>query len=147
MPTPMLAFIRMVRAAAQGFAIKDDFEFIKFDDLTGDMAPDQAPPDFVEILASVKLHYEGEPPESYKVLNLMIGDYVETHLDRLTDVIHARLREHFERNYPGSDSTELNQLQDSAIWTDQLDYMPDIDEASKTMTVDIDLVLHGESLE
>lgn len=145
---PMIDFIRMVKAASQGFALKEDFEFIEFEDLSDtDIKEHETFPDILEIIARVKVGYEGTEPDSYKVLNLMIGDWVESHIDKLTDVLHARLKGHFDQHYPGSDATELDQLQDTAIWTDQLDYMPDVDENSKTMVIDIDLVLHGEPID
>jgi len=143
---PIIDFIRMVHAA-QNFTIKDEFEFVEFEDITQqDISEDRSFPDVLEIMARVKIGYDGTPPESYKVLNLMIGDWVEKNMGQLTDIIHSRLLTHFEENYPESDATELKQLENSAIWTDQLDYMPDVDEEGKSMVIDIELVLHGELL-
>jgi len=136
----MLDFIRLVKAA-QSVAISNDYEFIGFDDIS---ALEQSP-EVIEIWAKVKLTYEGTLPESYKTLNLLIGDWVEDNLQRLTKTLHTELKEHFEENYPDHDTSELEQIEDTAIWTDQLDYMPIIDESSKSMIIEIELVLEAES--
>jgi hypothetical protein len=75
----------------------------------------------------------------------MIGDWVESNLEKLTPALHDELKKHFEENYPESDASALDQMEDTAIWLDQLDYMPDIDEDAKTMQIEIELVLNAES--
>ena len=143
----LLDFMRKINAA-QNFDLKDNFEFIAFDDISAEhIAEHNEVPECLEIWAAVKIHFEGDVPESYKVLNLMIGDWVESNVPRLTPVIHQALKEHFEKNYPDSDIGELDQIEDSAIWLDQLDFMPEIDPENKTMLVEIELVLNAEPLE
>ena len=143
----MIDFIRLVQAA-KNFKINPQAEFVEFLDLTQEeVAQHNITPDLVEIFARMKLTFEGMPPESYKVLNLAIGDWVETNLAQLTDQLHNRLKQHFKDNYPGSDSSELDQIEDSAVWTDQLDYMPEVEEGINTMMIDIELVLHGEPID
>jgi len=139
---PLLDFVRMVRAA-QTFLISDEFELQGFDDISA-LEADGTPPENIEIWAKVKISFEGALPESYKVLNLMIGDWVERNLDPLTTKLHAELKEHFDQNYPGSDHSELDQIEDTAVWTDQLDYMPIINEPDHSMTIEIELVLEAE---
>jgi len=136
-------FIRLIDAAKKIKITK--FDFVEFDDLSKfDIEEHKSFPDLLEIFARIKLSFEGEVPESYKALNLFIGDWVNDNLAELTKVIHAELKKHMSGNYPGSDTSALDSEEDSAIWTDQLDYMPDVDD--KSMVVDIELVLHGEPI-
>jgi hypothetical protein len=140
-----LLFVRLVNAA-QNFSLKDNFEFIAFDDITAEHIEEmQETPESLEIWAAIKVPYTGEIPESYKILNLMIGDWVESNLEKLTPALHEELKKHFGENYPESDASALDQMEDTAIWLDQLDYMPDIDEEAKTMQIEIELVLNAES--
>jgi len=139
-------FIRIVNAA-KNFKIKDDFEFISFDDITKEDVENGDSPETIDIWAAVKIFYDGKLPESYKALNLMIGDWVEKNITPLTEVIHGELRAHFKEHYPESDSEELEQLDESAIWTDQLDYMPaKSSEDEKSLVIEIELVLQAEQM-
>jgi hypothetical protein len=134
--------------AAQKFSIKNEFEFIEFDDITAEeFDAEKLFPDVLEIWAAVKISFEGELPESYKTLNLLIGDWVEAHADSLTTEIHNQLKTHFNENYPDSDSSALDELETSAVWLDQLDYMPLMNENDNSMVIEIELVLHAEPLE
>jgi hypothetical protein len=144
----LLDFIRMVNAS-QSFKIQDKFEFVSFEDVTAEHLDqgDISIPTELDIWAAVKITYDGKPPESYKALNLMIGDWVEAHLSPLTVAIHEELKEHFSENYPESHHEELDQVEDTAIWTDQLDYMPRLDESTKSMIIEIELVLNAEPIE
>lgn len=143
----MLDFIRLIYAA-QNFKIAPTAEFVEFTDLTHEeVSQHNVTPDLIEIFARMKVTFEGTPPESNKVLNLMIGDWVEAHTAPLTEQLHNQLKKHFNDNYPGSDFTELDQVEDTAIWADQLDFMPEIEEGTNTMHIDIELVLHGEPIE
>jgi len=144
----LIDFVRMVKAASEGFVMGDDFEFIKFEDFTdAQISETQASPEHIEIVAQIKVPFTGTPPDSYKVLNLMISDWEEKNLAKLTDIIHSHLRQHIGKHYPGSDHTALENLSETAIWTDQIDFMPDIDEDKKFMLIDIDLVLEGEPIQ
>lgn len=141
----LIDYIRQVYAK-QKFKIKDDFKFIEFDDISREGITETSPvPDQVEIWAAVEIYFEGEAPESYKVLNLMIGDWVTENEERLTKVIHDRLREYFNEYYPNSDPSSL-QDEGSAIWLDQLDYMPRIDEDTNEIIIEIELVMDTEPL-
>jgi len=140
-------FIRIVNAA-KNFKIKDDFEFISFDDITKEDVENGDTPETIDIWAAVKIFYDGKLPESYKALNLMIGDWIEKNITPLTKVIHGELRSYFKEHYPESDSEELEQLEESVIWTDQLDYMPaKSSEDENSLVIEIELVLHAESQE
>ncbi len=140
-------FIRIINAA-KNFKIKDDFEFISFDDISDEDVKNGDSPETIDIWAAVKIFYDGKLPDSYKALNLMIGDWVEKHLNSLTEVLHKGLRDHFKEHYPDSNSEDLEQLDESAVWTDQLDYMPaKSSEDEKSLVIEIELVLHVEQIE
>jgi len=139
-------FVRVVNAAKK-FKIKDNFDFISFDDITHETNSLDVDEDSIEIWAAVKIYYDGKLPESYKVLNLIIGDWVEKNKDSISKVLHDELKGHFKENYKDSDITSLDQIDDSAIWLDQLDYMPGVsDEKEKSLTIEIELVLHAEPI-
>ena len=141
----LIDFIRQVNAAKK-FKLADTFDFVGFEDMTQEgITEDNPTPDQLEIWAAIKIQYNGEIPESYRVLNFLIGDWVIAHEKQLTAVVHHQLLDHFSKNYPDSE-VELNE-EDTAIWTEQLDYMPRIDEATKTMIIDSELVLLAEPLE
>jgi len=137
-------FVRLVNAA-KNFKIKDNFEFISFDDISKEDVHNGNTPDTIDIWAAVKIFYDGKMPDSYKALNLIIGDWVEKNLTSLTDTIHKELRGHFKEHYPETNSEDLEQLDESAIWTDQLDYMPSkTTEDEKSLVIEVELVLHAE---
>lgn len=143
----LIDFIRQIHAA-KNFSIKDNFDFIALDDISAEeIQKAQTAPEIIEIWAAVKIYFDGEIPESYKVLNLLIGDWVENNIQSLSKVIHEQLKQHFLENYPNSDASDLDTLDESAIWTDQLDYMPTIDSDNNSMTIEIELVLDAEPLE
>lgn len=143
----IIDYIRLINAAKK-FKIKDNFEFISFDDVSSEHIEEhEAVPDLLEIWAAVKIFYNGELPESYKTLNLIIGDWVNKNVDSLTEIIHKELKEHFKTFYEDSRLEDLDQVEDSAIWTDQLDYMPVLNEDDKSIIIEIELVLHTEEAE
>jgi len=143
---PLIDFIRELNAA-QKFKIKDQFEFQEFDDISaGHIKETKTIPETLEIWAAVKIHYEGELPESYKALNLLIGDWVEKHTNQLTPVMYKELQKHFKKNYEG-DFSALEKSEDSPIWQDQLDYMPRSEKDDDgSMIIEIELVLNAEPL-
>ena len=140
-------FVRIVNAAKK-FKIKDNFDFISFDNITEETGGLKEGPESIEIWAAIKIYYEGEIPDSYKALNLIIGDWVEKNQSELTKVIHSELKTHFKEEYEDKiDIESLDELDDSAIWLDQLDYMPGNIEDEKALTIEIELVLHAEPIE
>lgn len=142
MPDLLLDFIRKIKAA-QNFSIKDNFQFVKFEEVL-EGAPEL--PGDLELWAVVKISYTGEIPESYKSLNLLIGDWVLANIGKLTEMVHAQLKSHFAEHFPNSEISDLDQVDDTAIWTDQLDYMPMVNESDQSMTIEIELVIHAEPL-
>jgi hypothetical protein len=142
----LIDYIRQVHAN-QNFKIKNNFEFLDFDDITSEELEKDSTPEQIEIWAAVKIRYEGKVPESYKILNLTIGDWVASQENALTKVIHDKLKGHFKEAYPNSDTSEVHAESDSAIWEDQLDYMPRVDEKEKSIIIEIELVLEAEPVE
>lgn len=141
----LLDYIRQINAS-QSFKIKDKFDFLNFDDITSDDS-DGSVPEQIEIWAAIRIHYEGKVPDSYKALNFIIGDWVSKSEKELTGVIHKKLKGHFSELYPDSDVSEITAETESAIWEDQLDYMPRIDEEEKSILIEIELVLEAEPIE
>jgi hypothetical protein len=142
----MIDFIRELNAA-QKLKFKDQFEFQEFDDVSaGHIRETKTIPETLEIWAAVKIHYEGEMPESYKVLNLMIGDWVEKHTSQLTPVLYKELISHFKKNYEDANVSDLEKSEESPIWQDQLDYMPRIEKEDNSMIIEIEMVLNAEPI-
>lgn len=139
-------FVRVVNAAKK-FTIKDKFEFISFDDITHEIGGLKSDPESIEIWAAVKIFYDGTLPDSYKALNLIIGDWVEKNSKELSKVLHSELKDHFKDKYKDSNSDDLDELDHSVIWQDQLDYMPTNPEDEKALVIEIELVLHAEPVE
>jgi len=136
-------YIRAV-SAKQSLKIKDNFELQAFDDITPEiMEEGENYPEHIEIFAAVKIFYEGTLPDSYKTINLVISDWVIEHIEKLTEVIHEKLKKHFSEMYPQSDTSGVTS-EDTAVWEDQLEYMPRIDEEEKSMIIEIELVLEAE---
>ena len=139
----LLDYVRLVNASKK-FKLKDNFEFVALDDVSLEDLKEEEPLEHLEIWASVKVFFDGEIPDSYKALNLIIGDWVESHEDELTEVIHEKLKSHVAEDYP--DSSHDLDFGDSSIWLDQLDYMPRTDDENpKSMEIEIELVLDVEA--
>jgi hypothetical protein len=143
---PLIDFIRELNAAKK-FTIEDKFEFQEFDDVSaGHIKETKEIPETLEIWAAVKIHFKGELPENYKVLNLLIGDWVEKHSNQLTPILYKELKKHFEKNYKG-DFSDLEKSEETPIWQDQLDYWPRFEkEGDSSMTIEIELVLNAEPI-
>jgi len=140
----IIDYVRLINAAKK-FKIKDDFEFISLDDVSSEHIEEhKSVPELLEIWAAVRVFYEGEMPDSYKSLNLIIGDWVNNNIESLTDVLHKELQEHFGTFYENSSIDDLNDVEGTAIWKDQLDYMPIMDEKENSIIIEIELVLHAE---
>ena len=142
----LLDYVRQVKAN-QNFKIKDNFDFLDFDDITREENDKSSVPSHIEIWAAVKIYYDGEVPDSYKILNLTIGDWVTNQEKALTKVIHQNLKGHFTKVYPNSDVSDVHEESESSIWEDQLDYMPRVDEEGKHIIIEIELVLEAEPVE
>jgi len=101
----------------------------------------------LDIWANMVIGYEGTPPESYRVLNAAIMDWVEEHDGDLKKVINPKLVPFIKEKYQDVDVSDLKEDFDDYIWEDQVDYMPEVDEDAKAIRFSLELVLDIEDEE
>jgi len=101
----------------------------------------------VEISANLKIGYEGDLPDSYRVLNSMLQDWVDDHDADLKKIINPKLIPFLKEHYKNVDVSDLKQDFDDYIWEDQVDYTPEIDEAKKEIKFSVDMVLEVEEID
>lgn len=100
-----------------------------------------------DIWADLSIKYEGEAPESYRVLNSMIMDWVGENEQDLKKIINPRLNKFLKERYKDIDSSELDENFDDFIWEDQVDYLPEINEDDKKIDFKLEIVLEIEEVE
>jgi hypothetical protein len=141
----------MSKVAKSNFKLKDYF-FEGFDSLEIEeksILSDEEQ-DFsadLDIWAKISLNYEGEPPESYRVLNRIIQDWVDENEKALEKIIKPELKKFLREKYPNIDLSELDEEFEEFIWEDQVDYYPEVDEDNKKINCLIELVLEIEDIE
>jgi hypothetical protein len=138
----------MAKKASENFKLKE-VSFIGFDkiDIDETNTVENKDEDFsvdIEIWANLSIEYEGVPPDSYRVLNRMLQDWVDDNDQTLKKLINPNLSEFLKEKYENLDVSDLNQDFDDYIWEDQVDYMPDIDEEKKKIDFNVELVLEIE---
>lgn len=138
----------MAKKAAENFKLKD-FSFTGFEniDVSEENAVNNNDEEFsanIEVWANIKIKYEGEPPDSYRVLNRMLQDWVDDNDEALKKEINPKLVDFLKEKYEEIDVSDLKQDFDDYIWEDQVDYMPDVDEDKKTIDFTVELVLEIE---
>lgn len=101
-------------------------------------------PEQIDFWANVSLGYEGDPPESYRVLNHMIMDWVDDNEKSLKKMLNPELIPFLKDRYQEIDVSDLHEDFDDYIWEDQVDYYPEIDEDKKRINFVIELVLDVE---
>jgi len=97
--------------------------------------------------ADLSIKYEGNPPESYRVLNSILMDWVDDNEQNLKKIINPRLKKFLQEKYSDIDSSELDENFDDFIWEDQVDYMPEINEEDKIVDFKLELILEIEEVE
>lgn len=132
-------------AASRNFRLKDA-EFLGFDSIDETTVGTIRDGDIdmyaqVDVWAKVRLSYEGALPESYRVLNAAVMDWVEDHEGDLKKEINPKLKAYLEKSYDDLDLSDLDEDFDDYIWEDQVDYMPDVDEDKGTIDFQIELVI------
>jgi hypothetical protein len=100
-----------------------------------------------EVSVNLRLTYEGIPPDSYRVLNNMLQDWVDDHDEDLKKIINPKLIPFLKEHYKDVDVSDLKEDFDDYIWEDQVDYMPEIDEDKKEIRFVVELVLEVEESE
>jgi len=139
----------MKRLAAENFKFKDvsfkNFEKVDVSDVE-DKKEDKDPDiqSHLEVWAELILPYEGTPPESYRILNSMLMDWVDENEQELKKIINPELVAFLDGQYKDVDTSDLDQDFDDYIWEDQVDYMPIVDEDKKEITFTLELVLEIE---
>jgi hypothetical protein len=140
----MNLFIKQVQAQ-KSFKISDDFTIRGIEEVSEEV---DSVPDQLELWAAVDLKFSGNIPDSYRVLNAIIGDWVEAHEEQLDKAVHPVLIKFFEDYYPDSDLSEIREkFENTPIMTDQADYMPRTEEGSSTLTIEVELIVEPEALD
>lgn len=138
----------MAKRASENFKLKDasflGFENIKIDEENAVENNDEEFSADIDVWANISLKYDGETPDSYRVLNRMIQDWVDDHEDELKKMINPKLSDFLKENYKDLDISDLDQDFDDYIWEDQVDYMPEIDKDKKKIDITVELVLEIE---
>ena len=140
----------MKQKSAENLKLKDvsfvDFDSIDLEEMSASIteADLQEFSASVEVSANLKITYEGTLPDSYRVLNSMIQDWVDDHDEDLKKVINPKLIPFLKEHYKDVDISDLKEDFDDYIWEDQVDYMPEIDEDNNVIKFTVDLVLEVE---
>jgi hypothetical protein len=100
--------------------------------------------DLFDIVADLKIKYEGTPPDSYRVLNAMVMDWVDDNESDLKKTINPAIKSFLEKEYPEIDTSDLDEDFDDYIWEDQVDYHPSIEEKESEIYFTLELVLSVE---
>lgn len=135
----------MKAAASRNFRLKD-VEFLGFesiDETTVQSVTDGDEDMYaqVDVWAKMRISFEGAVPESYRVLNAAIMDWVEEHEGDLKGEINPKLIPYLKKTYSDIDVSDLDEDFDDYIWEDQVDYMPDVDEEKGAIDFELELVL------
>jgi hypothetical protein len=138
----------MAKKAAENFKLKEasfvGFENVEVDEKNVVENNDEDFAADIEVWANISLKYDGTPPESYRVLNRMLQDWVDDHESDLKKMINPKLLEFLKEKYENLNASDLDQDFDDYIWEDQVDYMPEVDEDKKSIQFTVELVLEIE---
>jgi hypothetical protein len=143
---------------AASFVLKDDVKFEGFDDVgetelshtvnvrkNGEMSEYEQEFNQLDIWADLSLGFTGEPPNSYRVFNSMIVDWVDEHEDELKKIINPKLIPFLKEKFPDLDVSDLKEDFDDYIFEDQVDYVAGIDEEDGRLHFCIEMVLDIEN--
>jgi hypothetical protein len=135
----------MAKKASENFKLKDvkfdGFEKINIEEENKVIDDQEDYEVYMEIWANLSVKYDGNPPESYRVLNKIIQDWVDDNESEIKKIVNPKLISFLKDSYKDIDVSDLNQDFDDYIWEDQVDYMPDIDEKNNNISFVIELVL------
>jgi len=145
------------KIASKKFTLKD-VEFIGFNDIgraditssiqvtnsTSDKSTVVFDADMFDIVCELKLKFSGDAPQSYRVLNSMIMDWVDDNEDSIKKIINPKLIPFLNKEYPDIDTSDLEEDFDDYIWEEQVDYHPEIDEENNEIHFTLELVLNVE---
>lgn len=140
---------RLGKVSFGGFEDIDDTTINKTIELIHDNASSVSTEtcDHLDIWADLSIAYEGNPPDSYRVLNSMIMDWVDDHDNELKKVINPALISYLKDKHGNIDISDLNESFDDYIWEDQVDFYPDIDESNNKIDFSLEMVLEIQDQE
>lgn len=141
----------MAKKASENFKFKEA-KFTGFDniEINEENTVDNNDEEFsanLDVWATMEITYEGDPPDSYRVLNRMLQDWVDDNEKQLKGMINPKLSAFLKEKYDGLDISDLDEDFDDYIWEDQVDYMPEINEDEKKIQFVVELVLEIEENE
>lgn len=138
----------MAKKAAENFKFKDvtfnGFDAININEEKDLLNKDSDFSAGLDIWAELSIKYDGTPPESYRIINKMIQDWVDDNEKDLKNMINPKLAPFLKERYDSIDLSDLSEDFDDYIWEDQVDYMPDIDEDNNKINFVVELVLEIE---
>lgn len=138
----------LAKKASDNFRLKE-VSFVGFDkiDIDEENSVDNNDEEFsadIDVWAKISIKFEGALPDSYRVLNRIIQDWVDDHDKDLKEMINPVLSDFLKDNYENLDVSDLDKDFDDYIWEDQVDYMPEVEEDKKKIQFTVELVLEVE---
>lgn len=131
-------------AAKSNFKLKD-LKFVEIYNVSEKFASTNG--EEIDIWASLAISYEGTPPDSYRVLNSMIMDFTEDKKEDLGKVLALPLKSFMSERFPAVDLSELDKDVSDFIFEEQVDFLPEIEEDSKDILFQIELIVEVEESE
>lgn len=102
--------------------------------------------DHTTLMVEVSVSYTGDLPESLRVINALVLDWVSANILDIEEAIRAPLTEYLEEEYPEVDYSEMLDDEAELVWTDQVDYLVSVDEEEKEVHFSIEINQDIESL-
>jgi len=98
----------------------------------------------LDISAHLSIGYTGELPDSYRVLNSIVLDWIEEHQEDLKNLVNPNLIPFLKDKFKDLDVSDLKEDFDEYIFEDQVDYNVCIDEEEGRLHFCVELVLDIE---
>lgn len=145
------------KIASKNFSFKD-FSFVSFIDigkieasdkirdvLNGNIETEISSVDVLDIVARLALTYKGDFPKSYRVLNSMIMDWVDSNEKKIIDAIRPKIESYLRAEYPEVEFGDMDNAEE-LLWEEQVDYHPEVDADSGKVYFIVDLMLGIEEV-
>jgi hypothetical protein len=111
---------------------------------SGEMSEYEQEYNQLDIWAHLSIDFQGELPDSYRVLNSIVLDWVEEHQEELAKIIDPKLIPFLQDKFEDLDVSDLTESFGEFIWEDQTDYNVGIDEDDGRLHFCVELVLDIE---
>lgn len=98
------------------------------------------PDDFV-IVVDMSIPFSGDAPESARVLNAMVMDWVGANIQALDSMIREPISDFLEENYPSIDIGSILDGDQLLIWEDQVDYLVSVEKEGDILHFTIETLL------